>query len=146
MRAQSEPSRAHAVMALARRAVHSDRRADHVRGRARTMALPALDELDLSPEELATETLTVIEAAEALGITPQAIQQAHGRGSLPMYRDARGWRRVTVVDLEQWDARRPETEQEYEWKWSRAWHADLSIWPIGTHAPWCHLCPGKGPA
>jgi hypothetical protein len=87
------------TMAKARAAVHSDRVADAERGRARTASLPSLDELELTAEEIEEETVTVAQAAELTEVSVQAIDQLIVRGSLVAYRDAKGRRVITVVDL-----------------------------------------------
>jgi excisionase family DNA binding protein len=131
----------------ARRAVHSDRAADAHRGRARTAALPSLDELELTAEQIAEETVTVAQAAELTGVSVQAINQLIVRGSLVAYRDAKGRRVITLVDLidsapSRRQANRLAEAERLEF-WSQDRHANP--WPVELGGPfpcpdWCTVC------
>ena len=144
MRAPTEPSQAHAAMARARQAVHSDRAADAKRGRARTAALPRLSSM-VNKRDRAELAMTVAEAADLTGVTQQAINQLINRGSLPAYR-ADGKRWVLVVDLVESAPARRQAAQEAELATRRADH-DYRVahpWPGVTDCTgtWdeCQVC------
>jgi hypothetical protein len=139
----------------ARRAVRSDRAADAERGRARTASLPSLEELELTAEQIEEETVTVSQAAELLGIRPQAVQQLILRGSLAAFRDARGRRVITVDDLaETRAARRQGAQAKAEYDEAIAHYEathPMPGWmlPEGTPPPLpcpttCRLCLREG--
>ena len=139
------PSR---TMAKARAAVHSDRVADAERGRARTASLPSLEELELTAEQIAEETVTVAQAAELTGVSVQAIDQLIVRGSLVAYRDAKGRRVITVDDLVDSRPARRQANRLAEERERRAWaeyrHAtleqpDCQAQGFGE----CHVCAAE---
>jgi hypothetical protein len=86
-------------MALARAKVRPGSRTEDAQtGRARTMALPPLSELELTADEMADEVVSVSQAAELLEISQQAINQAVVRGSLPAFQHE-GQRAILLDDL-----------------------------------------------
>lgn len=144
----SEPSPAHVTMAKARAAVHSDRVADAERGRARTAILPSLDELELTAEQVDEETVTVAQAAELTGVSIQAIDQLIVRGSLVAYRDTRGRRVVTLVDLVESAPSRRQANRLADEHQRRAWaeyrHATLAQPACQANGfEDCHVCAAE---
>jgi excisionase family DNA binding protein len=145
--ATAEPKGPSLTMAKARAAVHSDRVADAERGRARTASLPSLDELELTAEQIEEETVTVAQAAELTGVSVQAIDQLIVRGSLVAYRDTRGRRVITLVDLVESAPSRRQADRLAEAERLEFWSQDLHAnpWPVALGGPfacpeWCTVC------